>query len=72
MQVILAREPDNFRALFRLLLLLWRSASMELAEEFLDAARRATPRSAMQAGYHACMGLHQRCCNKPQVRRLLH
>jgi len=65
-QMVLAQKPDNFAALFRLLEVLRRTGNLEMADDFLDAAKNATPRSASTAGFHICQGLYLKHTNQPQ------
>lgn len=67
-QVILARKPDHFRALFRLLDVLKRTGNLASASDYLEAARHASPRTATSAGYQTCEGALHRSCNRPQAR----
>tara|TARA_B110000285_G_C15115003_1_gene613532 strand:- start:535 stop:1926 length:1392 start_codon:yes stop_codon:yes gene_type:complete len=62
---LLEKDPDNFRILSNLIILLKRAGKISDAQKFLEKAELKTQRSKM-AGLHYCRGLYNRYNSEPQ------
>ncbi|ETN71452.1 hypothetical protein NECAME_14213 [Necator americanus] len=53
------RSTDHYHALARCVELAWRAGHVDQAEKFLKKAIENNPRTAKDAGYNYCKGLHE-------------
>ena len=57
--IIAEKKPNNYEALARLVELMRRTGNLDDCTPFLVKAEKASSRSALDAGYHFCIGLHE-------------
>ncbi len=63
LEAVLAKHPNNYKALERIISLLRRLGRLEEVPEYLTAAQNNDGRAATHAGYHYCQGLYARYTN---------